>query len=170
MVLICSWSCSLAFSILLNLYRSQDELHPIPAGDFLLPRFVRLAVTPGPLAWPLPCPFLDSPLSARCHQLWEAELIIPLFSFRDFYHLLELLNLLFWMRLFLAFFALAPWSRSFSILLPAVSSMQRTHGKCSIKKWMNEWQSMRLYCGATAVSLRPSGQRNIWTHACTTSF
>ena len=148
MVLICSWLCSLAFSILLNLYRSQDELHLIPAGDFLFPRFVRLAVTPGPLAWPLPCPFLDSPSSARCHQLWEAELTIPLFSFRDFYHL-ELFNLLICMRLFLAF-SLAPWSRSFSILLPAVSSMQRTHSKCSIKKWMNEWMNGKAW-GFTAM-------------------
>ena len=125
---------------------------PSPLVFFLFPKFVRLAITSEPLAWPLPCPFLDSPLSARCHQLWEAELTIPLFFFRDFYHLLELLNLLICMDLFLAFFALAPWSRSFSILLPAVSSMQRTHGKCSIKKWMNEWMAEH--------------EALLWPHSC----
>lgn len=142
---------------------------PSPLVFFLSPRFVRIAVTPGPLAWPLPCPFLVSPSSARCHQLWEAELTIPLFSFRDFHHLLELLNLLICMDLFLALSALALWGGSFSFL-PAVSSLQRTHSKMLNKK-MNEWmrQSMRLYCGTTAVSLRPSRQRNIWTHARTTS-
>ena len=57
-VLIFSSSCSLAFIILLNLCRSQDELRPIPSGVLSFPQICQTCCNPRAigLATPLPIP------------------------------------------------------------------------------------------------------------------